>query len=124
MLEHEQKELMKLHGIERSMAIKSNWISKWAKYSAKYNSSWESGSSKSFDRIRTNTVHGNKSYVYAAMSCNAKNGITKKVIVFGDSIIRQIKVRDLNQQVKNGNAKFKSSPGYNSKEMLHALSQH
>ena len=58
------------------------------------------------------------------MSCNAKNGITKKVIVFGDSIIRQIKVRDLNQQVKNGNAKFKSSPGYNSKEMLHALSQH
>ena len=55
------------------------------------------------------------------MSCNTKNGIFKKVIVLGNSIIRGIRVRDFNQQVKNGYAKFKSFPGCNSKEMLHYI---
>ena len=64
---------------------------------------------------------GNKSYAHVAMSRKTKNGITKKVIVSGDSIIRGIKVRDFNQQVKNGYAKFKSFPGCNSKEMLHYI---
>ena len=45
------------------------------------------------------------------MSRNTKNGITKKVIVFEDSIIRGIRARDFHQQVKNGYAKFKSFPG-------------
>ena len=42
------------------------------------------------------------------MSHNTKDGITKKVIVFWDSIIRGI---------KNGYTKFKSFPGCNGKEM-------
>ena len=48
-----------------------------------------------------------------------KNGITKKV--FGNSIIRGIRVRDFNQQVKNDYTKFKSFPGCNSKEILHYI---
>ena len=52
------------------------------------------------------------------MSYNTKNGITKKEIVFGDSINRGMRVRDFNQQVKNGYVKFKSFPGCNSKEIL------
>ena len=50
-----------------------------------------------------------------------KTGITKKVIVLGDNIIRGIRVRDFNQRVKNGYGKFKSFPGYNSKKMLHYI---
>ena len=53
-----------------------------------------------------------------AMSRNTKSGITKKMIVFGDSIIQRLRVGDFNQQAKNGYAKFKSFPGCNSKEML------
>ena len=55
------------------------------------------------------------------MSRQTKNGITKKVIVLGDSIIRGIRMREFNQQVKNVYAKFKSFPGSNSKEMLHYI---
>ena len=40
---------------------------------------------------------------------------------FGGSIIRGIRVREFNQQVKNVYAKFKSFPGCNSKEMLHYI---
>ena len=78
-------------------------------------------SSESVDFIRANTVPGNKSYADAAMSRKTKSGITKKVIVFGDSIIREIRLNDFNQQVKNGYGKFRSFPGYNSKEMLHYI---
>ena len=55
------------------------------------------------------------------MSRKTKNGITKKVIVFGDSIIRGIRLREFNQQVKNGYAKFKSFPGCNSQKMLYYI---
>ena len=78
-------------------------------------------SSENVDFIRANTVPGNKSYADVAMSRKTKNGIIQKVIVFGDSIIRGIRVREFNQQVKNGYAKFKSFPGCNSKEMLHYI---
>ena len=70
------------------------------------------------DFIRTNRVPGNKSYADVAMSRKTKNGITKKVIVFGYSIIRGIRVREFNQQVKNGYAKFKYFPGCNSKGII------
>ena len=43
------------------------------------------------------------------------------MVVFGDSTIPGIRVRDFNQQVKNVYAKFKSFPGCNSKEMLHYI---
>ena len=39
----------------------------------------------------------------------------------GDSIIQGIRVRDFNQQVRNGYVKFKSFPRCNSKEMLHYI---
>ena len=79
------------------------------------------GSSENVDFIRENTVPGNKSYADVAMSRKTKNGIIQKVIVFGDSIIRGIRVREFNQQLKNGYAKFKSFPGCNSKEILHYI---
>ena len=75
--------------------------------------------SENVDFIRPNTVPGNNSYADVAVPHNTKNGITKKVIVFGNSIIRGIRVRDFNQQVKNGYTKFKSFSDCNSKEMLH-----
>ena len=68
------------------------------------------------DSVRANAVPGNKSYAEIAVSRKTKNGITKNVIVFGDSILRGIRARDFNQQVKNGCAKFDSFPGCNSKE--------
>ena len=77
--------------------------------------------SENVDFIRANIVPDNKAYADVVMSRNTKNGIIKKVIVFGDSIIRGIRVRDFHQQVKNGYAKFKSFPGWNSKEMLHYI---
>ena len=43
------------------------------------------------------------------------------MIVLGDSIIQGIRMRDFNQQVKYGYAKFKSFPGCNSMEMLHYI---
>ena len=55
------------------------------------------------------------------MSRNTKSDIAKKVIAFGDSIIQGMRVRDFNQQVKNGYAKFKSFPGCNCKEMSHYI---
>ena len=79
--------------------------------------------SENVNFIRANTVPGNKSYTDIVMPRNTKNGITKKMIFFlgGDSIIRGIRVRNFNQQVKNGYAKFKTFPGCNSKEMLHYI---
>ena len=76
-------------------------------------------SSENIDFIRASTVPGNKSYADVAISRQTKNSIAKKMIVLGGSIIRGIRVRDFNQQVKNGYAKFKSFPGGNSKEILH-----
>ena len=41
-------------------------------------------------------------YAHVAMLRKTKNGITKKVIVLGDCMIRGTRVRDINQYVKNG----------------------
>ena len=54
-------------------------------------------SSENVDFIRANTVPGNKSYSDVAMSRMTKNGITKIVIAFGNSIIRGIRVREFNR---------------------------
>ena len=138
MSEHVQKELLKLHGIEfhgniiiieeaTSTRIKRPDEQKTGLSRNRLTEPHIQGSktevvkdsSENVDFIRANTVPGNKSYADVAMSSKIKNGITKKVIVFRDSIIRGIRVRDFNQQVKNGYAKFKSFPGGNSKEILH-----
>ena len=128
MPEHVQNELLKLHGMEfhgniiiieeaTSTSIKRTNEQKTGRNRLTepptHGSTTEvvCDSSKNVDFIRTNTVPGNKSYADVAMSRKTKNGITKKVIVFGDSIIRGLRERDFNQQVKNGDAKFKSFPG-------------
>ena len=140
MPKHVQKELLKLHGIEfhgniiiieeaTSTRIKRPDEQKTGLSRNRLTEPHIQGSktevvkdsSENVDFIRANTVPGNKSYADVAMSRKTKNGFTKKVIVFGDSIIRGIRVREFNQQVKNGYAKFKSFPGCNSKEMLHYI---
>ena len=137
MPEHVQKELLKLQGIEfhgniiiieeaTSTRIKrrdeqKTGLSQNKPHTQGSTTEVVNESSENVDFIRANTVPGNKSYADVAMSRKTKNGFTKKVIVFGDSIIRGIRVREFNQQVKNGYAKFKSFPGCNSKEMLHYI---
>ena len=117
MPEHVQKELLKLHGIAfhgniiiieeaTSTRIKTPDEQKTGRNSLTEppiqgsTTKIVNDSSKNVDFIRACTVPGNKSYADVAMSRKTKNDITKKVIVFGDSIIREIRVRDFNQQVK------------------------
>ena len=63
---------------------------------------------------RPKIVPGNKSYSEAVKS-------TRKIIVFGDSIPRGIKMNEFNRHVQRGFAKMKSFPGATSKEMLHYI---
>ena len=138
MPEYVQKELLKLHGIEfhgniiiieeatstrikrpdgQNTGLSRNRLTEpHTQGIITENNAAVNYSSENVDFIRANTVPGNKAYADVAMSSKIKNSITKKVIVFRDSIIRGIRVRDFNQQVKNGYAKFKSFPDCNSKE--------
>ena len=119
MPEHVQKELLKLHRIEfhdniviieeaTSIRIKTPDEQKMRLLRNRLTESHTQGRtaevandcSENVDFIRANTVPGNKSYADVAMSRKSKNGITKKVIVLGDSIIQGIRARDLNLQVK------------------------
>ena len=140
MSEHVQKELLKLHGIEfhgniiiieeaTSTRIKRPDEQKTGLSRNRLTEPHIQGSktevvkdsSENVDFIRANTVPGNKSYADVAMSRKTKNGITRKVTVFGNSIIRGERVRDFTQQVKNGYTQFKSFSGCNGKEMLHCI---
>ena len=137
MPKHVQKGLLTLHGIEfhgniiiieeaTSARIKrpdeqKTGLSRNKPHTQRTTTEVVNESSENVDVIRANTVPGNKSYADVAMSRKTKNGFTKKVIVFGDSIMRGIRVSEFNQQVKNGYAKFKSFPGCNSEEMLHHI---
>ena len=98
MSNHVQKELLKLHGIE-NMGLLQNRLTEPRTQGS--TTEVVNASSENNDFIRANTVPGNKSYADVAMSGKTKIGITKKVIVLGDSIIQGIRVRDFNQQVKN-----------------------
>ena len=55
---------------------------------------------------------GNRSYAETVQSL-------RKVIIFGDSIPRGIRIHEFNSLVKKGYAKMKSFPGATSKELLH-----
>ena len=132
-----QKELLKLHGIEfhgniiiieeaTSTRIKrrdeqKTGLSQNKPHTQGSTTEVVNESSENVDFIRANTVPGNKSYADVAMSRKTKNGITRKVTVFGNSIIRGERVRDFTQQVKNGYTQFKSFSGCNGKEMLHCI---
>ena len=100
-----------LHGIEfqGNIIIVEEATSTRTKRPDEHNVQWSTtevvnDSSENVYFIRASTVPGNKSHADAAMSRNTKNGIIKKVIVFGDSIVRGIRVRDFNQQKKIGYA--------------------
>ena len=80
----------------------------------------ENNSSKNEVFIRSNTVSKEKSYAGAVTSRNTKNGTTTQVIVFGNSVIWGVRVRDsANQHLKNGFAEFKDFSDCDCKEMLH-----
>ena len=95
MPDHVQKELLKLHGIEfqgNTIIIEEATSTRVKRpdeqITQQSTNEVVNDSYKNIDLIRATTVHGDKSYAGAAMSCNIKTSITKKVIVLGDSVIR------------------------------------
>ena len=69
---------------------------------------------------RPKHVPGNYSYVNAA-SGNTQTKNKDKIIVFGDSILKGIKIAKFNQLLQNGEAKFQFFPGANSRKLLHFI---
>ena len=62
--------------------------------------------------FKPSVAPGNRSYAETVQSL-------RKVIIFGDSIPRGIRIHEFNSLVKKGYAKMKSFPGATSKELLH-----
>ena len=62
--------------------------------------------------FKPSVIPGNRSYTETVQSL-------RKVIIFGDSIPRGIRIHEFNSLVKKGYAKMKSFPGATSKELLH-----
>ena len=68
---------------------------------------------------RSKLVPGELSYNSAAKSTRLDSGKQNCIIIFGDSIFREIRVREFNNEIKNGYAKCKTFPGSYSREILH-----
>ena len=69
---------------------------------------------------RPKHVPGNYSYTNETSgSTQTKN--KDKIIVFGDSILKGIKIAKFNQLLQNGEAKFQFFPGANSRKLLHYI---
>ena len=68
---------------------------------------------------RSKLVPGKLSYTSAVKSTRINSGKQNRIIIFGDSIFRGIRVREFNNEIKNGYAKFKTFPGSDSREILH-----
>ena len=68
---------------------------------------------------RSKLVPGELSYTSAMKSTRLNSGRQNRIIIFGDSIFRGIRVREFNNEIKNGYAKFKTFPGSDSREILH-----
>ena len=69
---------------------------------------------------RPKNVPGNYSYANAT-SGNTQTKNKDKIIVFGDSILKGIKIATFNQLLLNGEAKFQFFPGANSRKLLHYI---
>ena len=69
---------------------------------------------------RPKHVPGNFSYTNAT-SGNTQTKNKEKIIVFGDSILKGIKIAKFNQLLQNGEAKFQFFPGANSRKLLHYI---
>ena len=68
---------------------------------------------------RSKLVQGELSYTSAVKSTRLNSGKQNRIIIFGDSIFRGIRVREFNNEIKNGFAKFKTFPVSDSREILH-----
>ena len=68
---------------------------------------------------RSKLVTGELSYASAVKSTRLNSGKQNRIIIFGDSIFRGIRVHKFNNKIKNGYAKFKTFPGSDSREILH-----
>ena len=64
-------------------------------------------------------VPGDLSYTNAVRSTWLNSGKKNRIIIFGDSIFPGIPFREFNNEIKSGYAKLKTSPGADSKEILH-----
>ena len=68
---------------------------------------------------RSKLVPGELSYTSAVKSTRLNSGKQNRIIIFGESTFRGIRVREFNNEIKNGYAKFKTFPGSDSREILH-----
>ena len=68
---------------------------------------------------RSKLVPGELSYTSAVKSTRLNSGNQNCIIIFGDNIFRGIRVREFNNEIKNGYAKFKTFPGSDSREIMH-----
>ena len=68
---------------------------------------------------RSKLVPGELSYTRAVKSTRLNSGKQNSIIIFGDSIFRGIRVREFNNEIKNGYTKFKTFSGSGSREILH-----
>ena len=68
---------------------------------------------------RSKLVPGELSYTSAVKSTRLNSGKQDRIIIFGDSIFRGIRVREFNNEIKNSYAKFKTFPSSDSREILH-----
>ena len=68
---------------------------------------------------RSKLVPGKLSYTNAVKSTRLDSGKQDTIIIFGDSIFREIPVCEFNNEIKNGCAKLKTFPDSDFKEILH-----
>ena len=71
---------------------------------------------------RSKMVPGELSYTNVVKSTRLNLGKQNRIIIFGDSIFRGIRVREFNNEIKNGYAKFKAFLSSDSREILHYVS--
>ena len=66
---------------------------------------------------------GTKSYAKSVNNSNSIADNLNKIVVFMDSFIRGIRVREFNEFIKNGYTRFNPFPGANSKTLLHYVNR-
>ena len=113
--DHVRNELLKLNNIqfrERNLVIEADRLEmKTAKTIAKWNHPTRQVVVNRFPEnqevfSRSKLVPDEISYSSAVKSTRLNSGKQNRKIIFGDSIFRGIRVRESNNQIKNGYAKF------------------
>ena len=70
---------------------------------------------------RSKLFSGERSYTNAVKSTRLNSSNQNRIVIFGDSIFLGIRVREFNNEIKKGNANFKTFPGSDSREILHLV---